>query len=95
MFRLQKDGLLIGYDLLEPVAKASIPLRHIISSNDLVVPAGENTPEAKRRLGKLGWEMDLLVVDPATTTNDGHHFPLVGIAESVAFIRIRKHAGIP
>jgi hypothetical protein len=54
------------------------------------VPAEENTLEAKRRLEKLGWEIDLLLVDPATTINEGHHFPLVGIAESVAFIK--KHA---
>ena len=57
------------------------------------LPAGDNTLEAKRRLGTLGWEMDLLVVDPPTTSNEGHHFRLVGIAESVAFIR--KHTGIP
>lgn len=89
------EAALIAYngdplDLLEPVAKAKIPLRHVISPNDLVVPAEENTLEAKRRLEKLGWRMDLLVVDPATTINEGHHFPLVGIAESVAFVR--KHA---
>ncbi len=89
------EAALIAYggdplDLLEPIAKAKIPLRHVISSNDLVVPAEENTLEAKRRLEKLGWEMDLLIVDPATTINEGHHFPLVGIAESVAFIK--KHA---
>ncbi|MEX1048664.1 MAG: hypothetical protein WED15_03985 [Akkermansiaceae bacterium] len=77
-------------DLLESIAKAKIPLRHVISPNDLVVPAEENTLEAKRRLEKLGWTMDLLVVDPATTINEGHHFPLVAIPESVAFIR--KHA---
>jgi sialidase-1 len=91
------EAALIAYDgdpldLLEPIAKAKIPLRHVISSNDLVVPAEENTLEAKRRLEKLGWEMDLLIVDPATTLNEGHHFPLVGIPESVAFIR--KHAGL-
>jgi sialidase-1 len=90
------EAALVAYDgdpldLLEPVAKAKIPLRHVISSNDLVVPAEGNTLEAKRRLGKLGWEMDVLIVDPATTINEGHHFPLVGIAESVAFVR--KHAG--
>ena len=78
-------------DLLEPIAKAKIPLRHVVSPNDLVVPAEENTLEAKRRLEKLGWEMDLLIVDPATTINEGHHFPLVGIGESVAFIL--RHAG--
>lgn len=91
------EAALIAYDgdpldLLEPLAKAKIPLRHVVSPNDLVVPAEENTLEAKRRLGKLGWEMDLLVVDPATTIHEGHHFPLVGIAESVAFVR-RHTAG--
>ena len=89
------EAALIAYegdplDLLEPIAKAKIPLRHVIRTNDLVVPAEENTLEAKRRLEKIGWTMDLLIVDPATTINEGHHFPLVGIAESVAFIR--KHA---
>jgi len=88
------EAALIAYDgdpldLLEPIAKAKIPLRHVISTNDLVVPAEENTLEAKRRLEKLGWTMDLLIADPATTINEGHHFPLVGIPESVAFIR--KH----
>jgi len=90
------EAALVAYargplDLLAPIAAAKIPLRHIISPNDLVVPAGENTLEAKRRLEELGWTMDLLIVDPATTFNGGHHFPLVGIPESVAFIR--KHAG--
>jgi sulfur carrier protein ThiS len=90
------EAALVAYegdpiDLLDPIAKAKIPLRHVVSPNDLVVPAKENTLEAKRRLEKLGWAMDLLVVDPATTINEGHHFPLVGIAESVAFVR--KHAG--
>lgn len=89
------EAALIAYDgdpldMLEPIAKAKIPLRHVISPNDLVVPAEENTLEAKRRLEKLGWKMDLLIVDPASTLNEGHHFPLVGIPESVAFIR--KHA---
>lgn len=88
------EAALVAYDgdpldLLEPIAKAKIPLRHVISMNDLIVPAEENTLEAKRRLEKLGWEMDLLIVDPATTINEGHHFPLVGISESVDFIR--KH----
>ncbi len=88
------EAALIGYDgdpldLLEPIARAKIPLRHVISPNDLVVPAEENTLEAKRRLERLGWSMDVLIVDPATTLNEGHHFPLAGIAESVAFIRDR------
>lgn len=88
------EAALIAFDrqplnLLEPIARAKIPLRHVISPNDQVVPAEKNTLEAKRRLEALGWEMDVLVVDGATTINDGHHFPLVGIEDSVAFIR--KH----
>lgn len=78
-------------DLLEPIAKAKIPLRHVVSPNDIIIPAEENTLEAKRRLEALGWTMDVLVVEPATTRTEGHHFPLVGIEESVAFIR--EHAG--
>ncbi len=90
------EAALVAYqgnplDLLEPIAKAKIPLRHVISTNDTVVPAEDNTLEAKRRLEKLGWTIDVLIVDPATTINGGHHFPLVGIPESVAFIK--KHAG--
>lgn len=89
------EAALVAYegdplDLLEPIARAKIPLRHVVSPNDLVVPAEENTLEAKRRLEELGWEMDVLVVDPATTINEGHHFPLVGIEDSAAFIR--RHA---
>ncbi|MCA8987229.1 MAG: alpha/beta hydrolase, partial [Planctomycetaceae bacterium] len=37
-------------DLMEPIAKARIPLRHVISPNDMVVPAEQNTLEAQRRL---------------------------------------------
>lgn len=92
------EAALIAYDgdpldLLEPIALAKIPLRHVISTNDLVVPAEENTLEAKRRLEALGWTMDILAVDPSTTVNEGHHFPLVGIEESVAFIQ--RHAAAP
>lgn len=90
------EAALIAYqgnpiDILEPIAKAKIPLRHVISPNDTVVPAEDNTLEAKRRIEKLGWTIDVLVADPSTTKNEGHHFPLIGIPESVAFIK--RHAG--
>jgi hypothetical protein len=74
---------------LEPIAKARIPLRHVISPNDKIVPAEENTLEAKRRLQALGWGMDVVTVDPDVTKNGGHHFPLPEIGQSVRFIR--KH----
>lgn len=77
-------------DLLEPIAKAGIPLRHVISPNDAVVPAEDNTLEAKRRLEALGWPMEVVTVDAATTIHEGHHFPLVAVEESADFIR--RHA---
>lgn len=76
-------------DVLGPIAKARIPLRHIISPNDKIVPAEENTLEAKRRLQALGWDMEVITVEPGVTKNGGHHFPVLQIKESVAFIR--KH----
>lgn len=82
-------------DLLETIALAKIPLRHIVSSNDLVVPIEENTLEAQRRLQALGWDIDLVWVDPATTINEGHHFPLVGIEETVAFVQAHAAAPLP
>jgi pimeloyl-ACP methyl ester carboxylesterase len=74
-------------DVLERIAKARIPLRHVISPNDSVVPAEENTLEARRRLQALGWDMDVVTVDPVATKNGGHHFPLPEIGASVSFIR--------
>ena len=71
-------------DLLEPIAKAKIPLRHVISLNDKVVPPEENTLEAARRLKALGWEMEIVSV-PEGNNLEGHHFPLPEIPESVAF----------
>ncbi|MFT4689584.1 MAG: sialidase-1 [Limisphaerales bacterium] len=77
-------------DILAPIAKTRIPLRHVISPNDKVVPAEGNTLEAKRRLQALGWDMDVVTVDASVTKNGGHHFPLPEIGQSVSFIL--KHA---
>lgn len=76
-------------DLLAPIAKARIPLRHVISLNDQVVPPEQNTLEAKRRLQALGWDIDVVPVKEGNALR-GHHFPLPAIDESVAFIA--RHA---
>ncbi|MEZ6137219.1 MAG: alpha/beta hydrolase [Pirellulaceae bacterium] len=73
-------------DVLDPIAKARIPLRHIVSPNDEVVPPEQNTLLAKRRLQELGWDLDVVTVDPTTTINGGHHFPMIEIEESVKFV---------
>lgn len=73
-------------DLLEPIAKARIPLRHVISLDDKVVPPEKNTLEARRRLVKLGHQMDVLTVEKGDPKADGHHFPLPGVFASARFV---------
>ncbi|WP_309715213.1 GDSL-type esterase/lipase family protein [Armatimonas sp.] len=74
-------------DILSTIAKAKIPLRHVISLNDRVVPAEENTLEAQRRLKKWGATMELVTVAEGTSESQGHHFPLPAVAESAEFFK--------
>ncbi len=73
-------------DVLAPIAAARIPLRHIVSPNDTVVPPEGNSLLAQRRLKELGWDLEIVSVDPATTINQGHHFPMVEVEQSVEFV---------
>ena len=80
-------------DLLEPIAREKIPLRHIVSPNDTVVPPEENSFEAQRRLQALGWDMDIVLIDPTTSYNGGHHFPVIEVDASTEFVI--RHAAVP
>lgn len=73
-------------DLLGPVAKAAIPLRHVISLNDRVVPPEQNTLEAQRRLRQLGHTMELVTVAEGTPESNGHHFHLPEAFASARFV---------
>ena len=79
-------------DLLEPIAKAKIPIRHVICLTDKVVPPEQNTLEAQRQLKKLNHDMELVIVENSPRAH-GHHFDMIKVAESVAFVI--KHAGHP
>jgi lysophospholipase L1-like esterase len=72
-------------DQLAPIAKAKIPIRHVICLNDQVVPPEQNTLEARRRLEKLGGSLEVVAVKES---NDlwGHHFPYPDVYGSVRFI---------
>lgn len=72
--------------VLKPIAHARIPLRHVISLDDRVVPPEQNTFEARRRLEKLGHTMDVVTVAKGTPESHGHHFPLPAVFESSRFI---------
>ena len=73
-------------DVLAPIARAKIPLRHVISLNDRVVPPEQNTLEAQRRLNQLGHAMELVTVAEGTAASSGHHFPLPEVFASARFI---------
>lgn len=73
-------------DLLAPIAASKIPMRHVISLNDETVPPEENTLEAKRRLNKLGWDIEIVTVAVGDVKQKGHKFPLPEAAQSVRFI---------
>ena len=72
-------------DLMEPIAKAKIPIRHVICLSDKVVPPEQNTLEAQRRLQALGHDMDLVIIKHSKKAN-GHHFPMPEVAESVSWV---------
>lgn len=73
-------------DLLAPIAKAGIPLRHVVSLDDKVVPPEQNTLEAARRLRALGHELEVVTVAKGDPAADGHHFPLPEVFQSSRFI---------
>ena len=61
-------------DHFEPIAKAGIPILHIVSRNDDVVPIEENTVELAKRLRASGGSMDVIYVEEGTEKSHGHHF---------------------
>jgi sialidase-1 len=78
-------------DLLAQIARAKIPLRHLISLNDKVVPPEQNTLEAQRRLQAMGWDIELAIVAEGNKL-EGHHFPMAEAEKTAAFIE--KHAAV-
>ncbi len=76
----------VDSNVLEPIARAGIPLRHVISLDDEVVPPEANTLEARRRLEKLGHVMEIVSVEHGTKESNGHHFELPAVFDSARFV---------
>jgi len=76
----------VDAEVLGAIARAKVPLRHVISLNDRVVPPEQNTLAAQRRLQELGHPMDLVTVTEGTAESNGHHFPLPAAFASARFI---------
>ncbi|GAB5402166.1 MAG: hypothetical protein Aurels2KO_03970 [Aureliella sp.] len=78
-------------DLLQPIARSKIPLRHAVCLNDAVVPPEQNSIAAKTRLQELGHDLDLVVIEHSDLAN-GHHFPMPEVFGSSRFMM--KHASV-
>ena len=66
----------IPLEKLAPLAKANIPILHVVSSNDKVVPPSENTFMLEKKYRELGGSVTVLVNQNGTAKSNGHHFPL-------------------
>ena len=59
--------------MLAPIAKAGVPLLHLISLNDQVVPPSENTFVLAERYRKLGGTIEIIEVKEGAEKSNGHH----------------------
>lgn len=60
-------------DVLAPLAEAKVPLLHLVSLNDRVVPPSENTFILAERYRALGGQIEIIEVQEGPRAN-GHHF---------------------
>ena len=72
------------------IAKQKIPVMHIVSETDVVVPPKENTYELQTRLRALGHDMEIISVPMGTEKSHGHHFTHPDPGRVVKFIM--KHS---
>lgn len=61
-------------DNTKPIADARIPVLHIVSRNDEIVPPSENTDILAKRLADLGGSIEIMNVPVGTKKSGGHHF---------------------
>lgn len=77
-------------DDLQAIADANLPLLHIVSLNDKVVPPAENTFVLAERYRKLGGRIEVIEVTEGTAKSNGHHFTHPAPKRVAEFIQ--KHA---
>lgn len=73
-------------DHAQVIAKAKIPLLHIVSENDQVVPPAENTRVLQKRIEQAGHSLEVISVKEGTAKSKGHHFTHPDPARVVKFI---------
>jgi pimeloyl-ACP methyl ester carboxylesterase len=77
-------------DKLETIAKAQIPIMHIVTENDRIVPPSENTYVLKKNLEALGHGDFSVISLPRGPRLNGHHFDLDH--PQIGYHFIRKHS---
>lgn len=87
-----KTFLDIPLHSLEPIAAAKIPILHIISMNDVIVPPTENTLPLAETYTKLGGTIDVMRVEKGTEKSGGHHFTHPNPLRVADFIESHAHA---
>jgi len=89
----EEQGLTYAHNPLDHasvIARAKIPLLHIVSENDRVVPPVENTYVLKQKLADLGHPLDVISVAEGTPESNGHHFTHPEVDRVAAFME--RHA---
>lgn len=70
----------------ERLAAARIPMLHIVSENDQVVPPRENTYRLQSAVEANGHELSVISVPEGTQPSNGHHFEHPAVDQVVRFI---------
>jgi len=76
-------------DNLQPIVDARIPIMHIVTEDDQIVPPKENTYVLKERLEKLGHPVFYVISIEKGDRANGHHFDVKH--PEVGYHFIRKH----
>jgi len=82
-------------DNLAPLAGANIPLYHVVSLNDRIVPARENTLLGQKLYRRLGGEITVETIPAGTAKSNGHHFDLPAPARAAKFIAMNSFDMLP
>ena len=79
-------------DVLAPIAESAIPILHIVSLNDEIVPPTENTFVLAERYRALGGEIAIIEVKEGSEPSGGHHFPHPDPLRVADFIELHASA---
>ena len=72
--------------------ESGIPLLHIVSETDRVVPPSENTYLLQKRLAEFDHELQVISVAKGTAKSNGHHFDHPAVDRVTEFIA--RHAAV-